>query len=485
MKLVSVVLAGGSGSRLWPVSRKSMPKPFMKIGGSTLFEQAISRGVACGASDHIVVCNQDHFFLCEKAKMCCKPSYILEPEGRNTAPAIALAAFSVMEQHGGDTIMLVLSADHLIPNTPAFTSDVIEAKHQAEKGEIVVFGIVPTSPETGYGYIKVENKDNRPQKVLKFTEKPNEFEALEYLSSGQYYWNSGMFCFSAGTFLSELKKCSPEVYDAAELAFKSASQDGGNRGRANVLRINQTNFLNVPDISVDYAVMERSDAVMVVPARFGWSDVGTWNSISEAHTPDSNGNTTNSNQPIEWLSIDTKNTHLHVETQGAKAVVATIGIENLAIVHTPDAILICEKKSSQKIKEIVGLVAQKDPNSLVGQTAILPQTVQRPWGTYTSLKKEEPGYQVKRITVSPGQRLSLQYHHHRAEHWTVVKGKATVEVDGVEFDLGPGEHKYIPLGARHRLTNWGEEEMVLIEVQVGDYLGEDDIVRLEDIYGRQ
>ena len=489
MKFVSVILAGGAGSRLWPVSRQALPKPFMKVGGSTLFEQAIRRGSACGTDDCIVVTNRDHYFLCDaelkKANAAYTPSYLLEPEGRNTAPAIALAALSAVEKHGEDVILLVLSADHLIPDDNVFVKDVLEAKRQAEIDNIVVFGVTPTAPETGYGYIKTGNAAQVPQTVLNFTEKPNYSKALEYLSSGQYLWNSGMFCFTASTFLRELKHCSPNVYEATCKAFRAGTKKDEPGDPKQVMYLDENTFSAVPDISVDYAVMERSKSVVVVPAKFSWSDVGTWASISGAQRLDENGNSLNASELIDWVSVDTKNTHVHVDSIGTKAVVATVGVENLNIIHTPDAILVCEKNSSQKVKDVVEALKIKDLASPARQTTVLPNTVRRPWGTYTSLKKEEPGYQVKRITVSPGQSLSLQYHDHRAEHWTVVQGKATVEVDGIEFDLVPGEHKYIPLGAKHRLTNRGNEEMVLIEVQIGEYLGEDDIVRLDDVYGRE
>lgn len=488
MKLVSVVLAGGAGSRLWPVSRQALPKPFMQVGASTLFEQAIWRGINCGADDCIVVANRDHYFLCDaeikKVNSFCKPNFILEPVGRNTAPAIALAAFGAVEKHGEDVVLLVLSADHLIPDDNAFVKDALEAKRQAINGNIVVFGIKPTSPETGYGYIKTENADQVPQAVLSFTEKPDYASAVGYLSSGKYLWNSGMFCFTASTYLRELKKCSPEVYEAAGKAFKAATITDGPNDPEKIMRLDEETFSAVPSISVDYAVIERSKSVIVVPAKFSWSDVGSWASISGAQRLDENGNSLSASELVHWVAIDTKNTHVHVDSIGAKAVVATVGVENLSIIHTPDAILVCDKNSSQKVKDVVEALKIKDLTSSAYQTTVLPYTVRRPWGTYTSLKKEEPGYQVKRITVSPGQRLSLQYHHHRAEHWTVVQGKATVEVDGIELDLGPGEHKYIPLGAKHRLTNWGNEEVVLIEVQIGEYLGENDIVRLDDVYGR-
>lgn len=487
MKLVSVVLSGGAGTRLWPVSRQAHPKPFMKLGGSALLEQAISRGQACGTDDVMIVTNQDHLFLTQNlvAEMADPPrvSYLLEPKGRNTAPAIALAALAVAQQHGRDAVMLVLAADHLIPDTSAFVANALEAARQAQQGQLVVFGIQPTGPETGFGYIEVAKVGNAPQPVIKFVEKPNHATAQEYLATGRYYWNSGMFCFAAGTMVDALAQHAPEVLAAAQHAMASAKPAGGQGATQSITQFDPHAFGMQPDISIDYAVMERAQNVMLVPAKFGWSDVGAWPAVADAHTADGNGNTMACEGHIDWVDVDTTNTHVHIDTQGHKQVVATIGVSNAVIVHTPDALLVADKARAQDVKKVVDALKQRHIDSAQYQSTLLPSNVNRPWGTYTTLK-EEGGYKVKCIKVRPGQSLSLQYHHHRAEHWTVVRGHGIVQIGDTEHPTGPGEYRYIPLKEKHRLTNTSEEELVLIEVQVGDYLGEDDIVRLQDIYGR-
>ena len=491
MKLISVVLSGGSGTRLWPASRQAYPKPFMKLGGSALLEQAIARGQACGTDDVLIVTNQDHLFLTQNlvAEMIQPPrvSYLLEPKGRNTAPAIALAALAVAQQHGRDAVMLVLAADHLIPDTSAFVANALQAARHAQQGQLVVFGIQPTGPETGFGYIEVAKVGGDTQPVIQFVEKPNLATAQDYLATGRYYWNSGMFCFSAGTMLDALAQHSPEVLGAAQNAMTSSQARTGQGATAgatqSITRFDAHAFGLQPDISIDYAVMERATNVTLVPAKFGWSDVGAWPAVANAHTADGNGNTMACDDHIDWIDVDTSNTHVHIDTQGHKQVVATIGIHNAIIVHTPDALLIADKAHAQDVKKVVDALKQRHIDSAQYQSTVLPASVNRPWGTYTTLK-EEGGYKVKRITVSPGQSLSLQYHHHRAEHWTVVRGQGIVQIGDVQHPTGPGEYRYIPLKETHRLTNTGEEELVLIEVQVGDYLGEDDIVRLQDNYGR-
>lgn len=489
MKLISVVLSGGAGTRLWPASRQAYPKPFMKLGGSALLEQAIARGQACGTDDVLIVTNQDHLFLTQNlvGEMAQPPrvSYLLEPKGRNTAPAIALAALAVAQQHGRDAVMLVLAADHLIPDTSAFVANALQAARHAQQGQLVVFGIQPTGPETGFGYIEVAKVGGEAQPAIQFVEKPNLPTAQEYLATGRYYWNSGMFCFSAGTMLDALAQHSPEVLSAAQNAMGNTHGQADNTPGVtqSITRFDAHAFGLQPDISIDYAVMERATNVTLVPAKFGWSDVGAWPAVAAAHTADGNGNTLACDDHIDWIDVDTSNTHVHIDTQGHKQVVATIGIHNAVIVHTPDALLIADKAKAQDVKKVVDALKQRHIDSAQYQSTVLPSSVNRPWGTYTTLK-EEVGYKVKRITVRPGQSLSLQYHHHRAEHWTVVRGHGVVQIGDVEYPTGPGEYRYIPLGETHRLTNKGEEELVLIEVQIGDYLGEDDIVRLQDNYGR-
>ena len=459
----------------------------MKLGGSALLEQAIARGQACGTDEVLIVTNQDHLFLTQNlvAEMGDPPhvSYLLEPKGRNTAPAIALAALAVAEQHGLDAVMLVLAADHLIPDTSAFVANVLQAARHAQKGQLVVFGIQPAGPETGFGYIEVAKVGGDPQPVIKFVEKPNLATAQAYLATGRYFWNSGMFCFTAGTMLEALKQHSPEVLLAAQKAMATGHVQTGKGATEGITRFDAHAFGLQPDISIDYAVMERATNVTLVPAKFGWSDVGAWPAVADAHTADGNGNTISCDDHIDWIDVDTSNTHVHIDTQGHKQVVATIGIRNAFIVHTPDALLIADKSKAQDVKKVVDALKQRHIDSAQYQSTVLPSSVNRPWGTYTTLK-EEGGYKVKRITVRPGESLSLQYHHHRAEHWTVVRGQGIVQIGDVVYPTGPGEYRYIPLKEKHRLTNKGEEELVLIEVQVGDYLGEDDIVRLQDNYGR-
>lgn len=491
MKLVSVVLSGGAGTRLWPASRQAFPKPFMKLGGKALLEQAISRGQSCGTGDLFIVTNQDHLFLTQGliAEMAQPPkvSYLLEPKGRNTAPAIALAALAVAEQHGRDAVMLVLAADHLIPDTAAFVANSLEAARLALQGQLVVFGIRPSGPETGFGYVEVAEVGDQAQAVIKFVEKPNLETAQEYLATGRFFWNSGMFCFTAGAMLDALAAHAPQLFTAAQAAAATSSVESGQGATEKVTRFDPHAFGLQPDISIDYAIMERARNVSLVPAKFGWSDVGAWPAVADAHTANANangnGNTMACDNHIDWVDVNTSNTHVHIDTQGHKQVVATIGIHNAVIVHTPDALLVADKAQAQDVKKVVEALKQRHIDSAQYQSTILPSSVNRPWGTYTTLK-EEGGYKVKRITVKPGQSLSLQYHHHRAEHWTVVRGHGVVQIGDEKYPTGPGEYRYIPLKETHRLSNTGEEELVLIEVQVGDYLGEDDIVRLQDNYGR-
>ena len=490
MKLISVVLSGGAGTRLWPASRQGYPKPFMKLGGSALLEQAISRGQACGTDDLLVVTNQDHLFLTQGllADMSDPPNahFLLEPKGRNTAPAIALAALACQASHGDDAVMLVLPADHLIPDTETFVANAMEAIRHAQQGQLVVFGIHPTSPETGFGYVEVPKVGREVQPVTKFVEKPDQETAEEYLATGRFYWNSGMFCFTAGTMLSALDAHAPEILASAQQVMGQSTSETlrlPDQSKAPlVTRFDAHAFGKQPDISIDYAVMERATNVVLVPARFGWSDVGAWPAVANAHTPDASGNTLGAADTTDWVAINTTGTHVHIDSHNHK-VVATVGVTDLIVVDTPDALLIAQKSEAQNVKKVVDALKERHVSSPQHQSTVLPATVHRPWGTYTTLK-EEDGYKVKRITVKPGQSLSLQYHHQRAEHWVVVHGRGVVQIGDIEHPTIPGEYRYIPLQERHRLTNTGHDELVLIEVQCGDYLGEDDIVRLNDSYGR-
>ncbi len=471
MKLVSVVLSGGAGTRLWPASRQAYPKPFMKLGGSSLLAQAISRGRACGTDELLVITNEDHLYLTksvlDQIKNPPNARYLLEPKGRNTGPAIAMAALHCAQEHGPDSVLMVLPADHLIPDTPAFVACAMEAAELARKGRLVVFGIHPTGPDTGFGYLEVEHVARQSQPVLRFVEKPDLATAQGYLATGRYYWNSGMFCFTAGTMLAALAEHAAHALQASRQVFEAGRTAGP------ITRFDAHLFSLQPDISIDYAVMEKARNVSVVPAKFGWSDVGSWPAVSQAHTADASGNTF----VADVVAIDTQGTHVQVESHGPK-IVATVGVQDLVVVDTPDALLVAHKSAAQKIKAVVETLKARG-----NESAQTPVAVNRPWGTYSTLK-EESGYKVKRITVKPGESLSLQYHHQRAEHWVVVQGLALVQVGDQESRTEPGQYHYIPIKEKHRLTNIGTEELVLIEVQCGAYLGEDDIVRLADTYGR-
>lgn len=470
-KLVPVVLSGGAGTRLWPASRQGFPKPFMKLGGSTLLAQAIGRGQDCGTDELLLITNEDYLFLSKEVIEGLEDPptshFLLEPKGRNTAPAIALAALHCEQQHGPDTVMLVLPADHLIPDVKAFVACAINAATEAQKGKLVVFGIQPTAPDTGFGYIEVERISRETQPVRRFVEKPDLATAQGYLATGRYYWNSGMFCFTARTMLHAMEQHAPQVLEAARAALKASKTNG------DLTRFEPHTFGLQPDISIDYAVMEKAANVSVIPAKFGWSDVGSWPAVAEAHGADASGNTL----LADVVAVETHGTHVQVDSHQPK-VVATLGVKDLVVVDTPDALLVAHKGAAHNMKAVVETLRAR-----AHQSTIEPVRVQRPWGTYSTLK-EEGGYKVKRISVKPGESLSLQYHHQRAEHWVVVQGTALIQVGDEEFRAGPGTHKYIPAKEKHRLSNIGTDEMVLIEVQCGPYLGEDDIVRLVDSYGR-
>ena len=472
-KIIPIILSGGAGTRLWPISRRMHPKPFMEVAGKPLLAHALERA-ALIADEALIVTNHDHYYLTEnvlkETPKVPKVSYLLEPEGRNTAPAIALAVRHIQKAHGDDAVCLVLAADHLISDDAAFEKAVGQASEQAQADNLVVFGIRPTAPETGYGYLEVSAAGDAPQPLKGFVEKPDRATAEAYLAAGRYYWNSGMFCFTAGVMAENMAAHAGDVWVASEVAFAEANEEAG------VTRFEEASFIAQPDISIDYAVMEKAEKIAMVPAGFGWSDVGSWDAVAGAHEADADGNSAMGADKVQF--VEARNTHIESLSHTEKAI-AAIGVDNLVVVDTPDALLVADRAKSQEVKLVVeALKASAD-----AELTELPATVHRPWGTYATLKQED-GYQVKRITVAPGQKLSLQYHHKRAEHWVVTQGQAIVQVGDEEFETGTGEYRYIPLGEKHRLTNIGDSELVLVEVQVGNYLGEDDIVRLDDVYGR-
>ncbi len=453
-----VILCGGSGTRLWPVSRSLFPKQFVKLfGEQSLYQKTIERNSTL-ASQFLVVINQDQYFMgldqADEMKVTATRKFILEPTGRNTAPAIAMAALAVAPEE----ILLIVPSDHLIENQTEYESVVRRAEELAKNGKLVTFGIKPGYAETGYGYIEANGLE-----VKSFKEKPDAKTAEGYVKAGNYYWNSGMFCMKAGVFLEELKAHAPDIYDHSLRAYTNARSDAA-------VRINLEDMRAIRSESIDYAVMEKSKKVNVVPADIGWSDLGSFDSLYETLPKDKDGNTTAQNV----IHIGSKN-NLVI---GGKRLISTIDVHDLMIVDTSDAIVIAQKGSTQKVKELVGLVKKNYP-----EMAEIHTTAHRPWGTYTILE-ENSGYKVKQITVRPGAKLSYQYHHHRSEHWIVVRGIATITIDDKTFDLKANESTYIPKEAKHRLANLQKDELVIIEAQVGTYLGEDDIVRLQDDYKR-
>ena len=473
--LIPVILSGGAGTRLWPVSREAHPKPFIVLpDGQSLMQKTLLRAAALKPDSILTITNRDYFFITRDAyaEVALAPGialdYLLEPAGRNTAPAIAAGALRLREQFGDAATMLVLPSDHLISNVAGFVDAVLAATKLAEQGYLVTFGIAPTGAETGFGYIEADQErtlGGAGLAVRRFVEKPSRAKAEEYLASGRYYWNSGMFCFRVGDFLSELALCAPEVSDAVAAAWRATP-----RGQVPVA-IDAESFARVADISVDYAVMEKATRVAVVPGRFDWSDIGSWQALGDLVPSDAAGNRVQG----ETVLVDTKDCFVRSEDR----LVATLGVENLLVVDTPDALLVADRSRAQDVKTIVQRLKASGHES-----ARLHRTVHRPWGTYTVLE-EGPRFKIKRIVVKPGASLSLQYHHRRSEHWVVVSGTAKIVNGAHELLLAADQSSYIPAGTAHRLANPGEVDCVMIEVQSGDYLGEDDIVRLEDHYGRK
>ena len=451
--MTNIILCGGSGTRLWPISRTLMPKQFVKLfDGKSLFELTAERNAKI-CDKNMIVSNEEQYFLALD-QVEDNSKFLLEPVGRNTAPAIALSCMTLDPQE----VVLVTPSDHLIKNEDAYQRVLGKAKEFAEDDKLVTFGIRPSFAETGFGYIEAEDFD-----VKAFHEKPNQERAQRYVDEGNYYWNSGMFMFKAGVFLEELKKYAPKIYETCMMAFENE------KNQNSTLRIQHSHMEAIPDESIDYAVMEKSDIIKVVPSDMGWSDVGSFDALFEELPKDANNNTPND----KHIAIDSKNNLIY----GENRYIATVDIEDLIIVDTGDALLVSKKGSSQKVKLVV--------NELKKTTQLhnTHLTGHRPWGTYTVLE-DTAGYKIKRIEVKPGKRLSLQKHFHRNEHWIVVSGTATVTVGDKKIYVRPNESTYIKMGEIHRLENEGKIPVVMIEVQVGEYTGEDDIIRIEDDFNR-
>jgi mannose-1-phosphate guanylyltransferase / mannose-6-phosphate isomerase len=483
-RLLPLILSGGAGTRLWPLSREAAPKPFMPLpDGETLLGKTAARAWALDGVDALLtVTNRDYYFHTKDtysatgAPQAASTIYLLEPFGRNTAPAVAVGALCAQARGLGGHVLLVMPADHLIRDQHAFAAAVARASELAAAGALVTFGITPTHPETGFGYIECgetllpsEGAAPAALRARRFVEKPPLATAREYLKQGHYVWNSGMFAFTADAIVDAFARHAPGVLAAA----RPVAQSLANATSAQMLEIDPALFAAVPDISIDYAIMERAaeaGEVVVVRGTFDWSDVGSWQAVAALTVADDDGNRGHG----ERVAIATRGTYVHA----ADRIVATVGVENLVIVDTADAVLIAHRDHLQRVKEVVGELKAR------GHEAYrLHRTVSRPWGAYTVLE-EAPGFKIKRIEVRPGASLSLQLHHRRSEHWVVVRGIAHVTNGDKSFDVLPNESTYIPVETRHRLENRGVEPLVIIEVQCGDYLGEDDIVRFEDKYGR-
>ena len=468
--LIPTILCGGAGSRLWPVSRETHPKPFIRLAdGQSLLQKAFIRAATLPESRHVLtVTNGEIYFKTrdeyrEVNAAELPTSYILEPFGRGTAAAVAASAAHVSHVHGGDALMLVLPADHLISDSAAFAAAVGEAMKLARDGRLVTFGIRPEFPETGYGYIQARGND-----VARFVEKPSADKAREYVASGDYLWNAGIFCFAAATVLEEMARHCPDILEAARTCVRQA--EAARPGASAPLELAGSCFQSVPENSIDYALMERSKHVAVVPCSIGWSDIGSWNAIGDLTPADERGNR------VEGEAVLHDVAGCYIRSDGR--MVGAVGVEDLVIVDTRDALLVATRAKAQEVKNVYAQLKAKGH-----EAHKLHTTVHRPWGTYTVLE-EGPGFKLKRIEVKPGARLSLQMHNRRSEHWIVVSGVADVVNGERELKLQANESTYIPIGNKHRLGNSGTVPLVMIEVQCGDYLGEDDIVRFDDQYGR-
>jgi mannose-1-phosphate guanylyltransferase len=461
------IMCGGSGTRLWPLSRALFPKQFLPLVNDTSMLQDTLLRLPNNCSEPVFICNEEHRFLvAEQVRQLSSSqgTILLEPEGRNTAPAVALAAINAIAKDK-NALLLVLAADHVIKDIETFHHVVAQATIAAEQGKLVTFGIVPTHAETGYGYIKKGNElQGSTFEVAQFVEKPDKGTAESYLASGEYLWNSGMFLFKASRYLEELAKHRSDILDNCQQAMKGAEQD------LDFLRPNKEAFLACASESIDYAVMEKTDSAVVIPLDAGWSDVGSYSALWEVCEQNEDKNVLKG----DVIAQQTSNSYIHSQNK----LIATVGVDNLVVIDTPDAVLVANKDKVQEVKKIVEQL-KADKRS----EAVLHREVYRPWGKYDSVDNGER-FQVKRITVKPGAKLSVQMHHHRAEHWIIVSGTAKVTIDENTVLLSENQSAYIPIGAVHALENPGKLPLEMIEVQSGSYLGEDDIVRFEDRYGR-
>ncbi len=477
-KIIPIILAGGTGSRLWPLSRKSFPKQFLNLldDGYTMLQKTYKRIESLdNISRPIVICNEEHRFIVghQMKEINIEPlEILLEPEGRNTAPAIVIAALKAIDIYKDsniEPILLILSSDHQIEDINKFHSSINNSIREALKDNLIIFGVSPTYPATGYGYIKskkqLDHNKYIPSKVDQFVEKPDEKNAKSFIKDKKYSWNSGMFVFKANSILNEVKSFSPDLLKNCEQCLKKSKRD------LDFLRLEKNTFLNCDDIPIDIAVFEKTKKALVIPLNCGWDDIGSWESLWGISKKDNNGNSLSGNV----LATDIKDSLIRSENK----LVVAIGLENIVVVDTKDAVLVANSKCSQSLKNIVKLMISKGFNEAQNHKVVF-----RPWGYFLSIE-DGSNWQIKKIEVNPGASLSLQMHFHRSEHWVVVNGTAKVEVGNIEKIIGPNESVYIPLGAKHRLSNPTKLPLTLIEIQSGSYLGEDDIKRFEDKYGRE
>jgi len=471
LAIMPIIMCGGSGSRLWPLSRSTYPKQFLPLINDMSMLQNTLQRLPAEHQDPIFICNEDHRFLvAEQIKQvnCSSATILLEPQAKNTAPALALAALNALTE-GDDPLLLVLAADHVINDIDKFHRAINVAAVSAQQGKLVTFGVVPSHAETGYGYIKKGNQDNDGKtdsifQVEKFVEKPTIDKAQSYVESGDYLWNSGMFVFKASRYLEELAKCRPDILTACQEAMANVATD------LDFIRPDRDAFLQCANVSIDYAVMEKTDDAVVVPLDTGWSDIGSYSALWDIGQQDLQHNVIKG----DVIAHDTRNSYLHSQNK----LIATLGVDNLVVIDTADAVLIADKNKVQNVEGIVN-----ELKSLQRPETKLHREVYRPWGKYDLVDQGER-FQVKRITVNPGAKLSLQTHQYRAEHWIIVSGTAKVTLDGETSFLSENQSTYISIGVVHGLENPGQLPLEMIEVQSGSYLGEDDIIRFEDKYGR-
>ena len=466
-KVHAVILAGGSGSRLWPMSRQNLPKQFLTLDGdATLLQTTIDRLSPTIVAKDVLIVTQESHAKGEAYHALLPYKTLFEPVGRNTAPAIALAAAYLMAE-GGDPVMVVLPADHIIKDEVRFRAHLDVAIQAAQSGKLVTFGIRPTRPDTGFGYIKAAASGNDAQvlEVERFTEKPNHATAERFLKDGDHYWNSGMFVWRASVILAEMQRYLPAAHQIVQTILAES------RAGVTFQQAVEKHFAAMPSISIDYGVLEKSDRVSLIPCDIGWNDVGSWQAVHEVAPKDENGNAIQGNV----IAIDCKNSLIRAE----KRLVAVIGVEDLCVIETADAVLISKSDQTQRVREVVDALHEQGATEHIFHTK-----VHRPWGSYTVLEEDPEGFKLKRIEVAPGARLSLQSHRQRSEHWVVVSGTATVTNGEEIITVYKNQSTYIPIGTKHRLENLGNEPLHIVEIQVGDYLGEDDIQRYEDNYGR-